>query len=104
MIYLYTGRAAFRPYMIRPASLFYFENSAPLGEQEDFKRTIKLYRPRYLIKTAMPGYSEEKPLNELIENVRKSNPGWLNPVFVGKDNRFVIYEFQYSPENSGQYL
>jgi len=92
MIYLYTGRVSFRPYMVRPASLFYFENSPPLGEVGDFIEVIDLYRPRYLIQTAMPGFREEKLLNEFIENILENYPGWLTPVFVGSYRRFAIYE------------
>jgi hypothetical protein len=94
MIYLYTGRAAFRPYMVRPVSLFYGEDSPPLGELKDFYKIMRWYKPRYLVQTAMPGFSEEKPLNQLIEQVRTKNPQWLKPVYTGEDSRFIIFELQ----------
>ena len=94
MIYLYTGRSAFRPYMVHPVSLFYGEDSPPLGELKDFYRIMRWYKPRYLVQTAMPGFSEEKPLNRLIEQVRTKDPQWLKPVYTGEDSRFIIYELQ----------
>ena len=42
----------------------------------------------------MPGFSEEKPLNRLIEQVRTKDPQWLKPVYTGEDSRFIIYELQ----------
>ena len=94
MIYFYTGRSAFRPYMVHPVSLFYGEDSPPLGELKDFYRIMRWYKPRYLVQTAMPGFSEEKPLNRLIEQVRTKDPQWLKPVYTGDDSRFIIYELQ----------
>ena len=99
MIYLYTDRAAFRPYMVHPVSLFYGGDSAPLGELDDFYKIIRWYKPRYLVQTAMPGFGEEKePLNRLIEQVRTKYPQWLKPVYIGEDSRFIIYELQSAHE------
>jgi len=42
----------------------------------------------------MPGFSEEEPLNGLIEQVRAKDPQWLKPVYTGDDSRFIIYELQ----------
>lgn len=94
MIYLYTGRVAFRPYIVHPVSLFYGEDSPPLGELQDFCKIMRGYKPRYLVQTAMPGFGEEKPLNELIEKVRTKYPDWLKPVYSGADSHFIIYELQ----------
>ena len=42
----------------------------------------------------MPGFSEEKPFAELLREVREQYPGWLTPIFQGKDVRFRIYRIQ----------
>lgn len=98
MIYLYTDRVAFRPYMVHPVSLFYGGDSPPLGELNDFYKIMRCYKAKYLVQTAMPGSKEEKPLNRLIEQVRTQNPKWLRPVYTGEDSRFVIYELQSAHE------
>ena len=29
--------------------------------------------------------------------ISKEYPGWLNPVYVGEDKRFIIFEIKYKP-------
>jgi len=94
MIYLYTNRCAFRPFVGRPASLFYGDNKPPLGSVEEMVKFIKIYKARYLVHTPMPIFREEKPMNEFVEQVQRKYPGWLKPVYLGEDKRFVVFELQ----------
>ena len=80
--------------MVHPVSLFYAGDSPPLGDLEDFYKIVRWYKPRYLVQTAMPGFSEEQPFNQLVAQVRSKNPQWLKPVYAGADRRFIIYELQ----------
>ena len=57
-------------------------------------RILKDYQPKYLIQTPMPGFSEEKPFAEIINETLIKYPGLLKTVFVGEDKRFLIYEIQ----------
>lgn len=91
MIYLYTGRRGFRPFVGRPALMFYGDASQSLGTPEDLLQVMKVYQPRYLIHTPMPGFGEEKPFAALLRKLRQEYPGALEPVFVGADPRFVIF-------------
>jgi len=92
MIYLYTGRRGFRPFVGRPDLMFYRgDASQSLGTPEDFLQVMKVYQPRYLIYTPIPGFGEEKPFAALLRKFRQEYPGALEPVFVGADPRFVIF-------------
>lgn len=92
MLYLYTGRRGFRPFVGRPDLMFYrVDTSQALGTPEDFLQVMKIYQPRYLIYTPMPGFGEEKPFAALLRKLRREYPGALEPVFVDADPRFVIF-------------
>jgi hypothetical protein len=92
MMYLYTGRRAIRPFIAHPPSLFYGQGSLGTGTLKDLCKILKTYRPKYLIHTPMPGFSEEKPFSELLRKLREKYPGWLEPIYVGEDPRFIIFE------------
>ena len=96
MVYLYTGHQAIRPFAMDPLSLFYFKDSPPMSKEELFC-FLRAYQPKYLIETPMPLFSEEKPFSDLLLKISKEYPGWVNPVSVGKDKRFIIYEIKYKP-------
>jgi len=93
MIYLYTGRSAFRPFAMNPMALFYFRDTPPstLG---NLIYILRSYQPKYLIQTPMPMFSEEKPFSQIIYETFKRYPGLLETVYVGKDKRFLIYKIQ----------
>jgi len=94
MIYLYTGRRAVRPFVGRPASIFYGDAAQSLGTPERLLQVLKIFRVRYLVSTPMPEFGEEKPFLELLEKLRQEHPGALQPVFVGQDSRFVIFALE----------
>lgn len=94
MIYLYTNRRAFRPFVGRPLSLFYGDDGPPLGSLDEIIRSINSYKADYLVHTPMPMFREEAPMNEFIEQVQKTYPGWLKAVYVGDDKRFAIFKLQ----------
>ena len=91
MLYLYTGRRGFRPFVMRPGILFYGEK-IPSGGIPELKKFLEVYRPGFLINSPMPGFSEEKPFTKLLQKVQKQYPGWLQPVYRASDPRFVIYK------------
>jgi hypothetical protein len=91
MLYLYTGRKGFRPFVMRPNVLFY-GGKASLGKIAELKKFLHVYRPGYLINTPMPGFSEEKPFTELLHKVQERYPGWFKMVFRGSDPRFIIFK------------
>jgi hypothetical protein len=97
MLYLYTGRRSFRPFVARPTALFYGEDNPALGTLKDLEQLLKIYNPRYLVHTPMPGFSEEKPFAELLKQVISKRPALLKPVYVGEDKRFVVFEIQSPP-------
>ena len=98
MVYLYTNRPAFRPFVVRPMSLFYGDNSPPLGSKEEIIGFIKICKARYLVQTPMPKSSEEG-MNEFVEQVQREYPGWLKLVYLGEDKRFAVFELQSDHEH-----
>ena len=94
MIYLYTGRKAIRPFVVRPTAMFYGEEEEILGSLKNLEQFFSIYNPRYLVHTPMPLFSEERPFAELIERAISKTPALLTPVYVGEDNRFVIFQIR----------
>ena len=79
-----------------PLSLFYFKDSPPVS-MEELIHFLRAYQPKYLIETPMPLFSEEKPFSDLLLKISKEYPGWLIPVYVGEDKRFIVFEIKYKP-------
>lgn len=92
MIYLYTGRTAFRPFVARPLALFYDIGTSGIGTIEDMDRTLRVFRPRYLVQSPLDGFAEENPFNRQIEELSEREPGRFEKVYTGEDTRFVIYK------------
>jgi hypothetical protein len=93
MLYLYTGRQAFRPFVMQPLGLFYSGETTSGGIPE-LKKFLEIYQASYLIQTPLPGFAEEKPFADLLKEVQERHPGWLQPVFQGQDGRFNIFRIQ----------
>jgi hypothetical protein len=92
MIYLYTGRPSFRPFVARPSSMFYGDRSPEFGSLGDVMMNLKLYEPCYLALFPSPGFAEQSPYVEFVMNSRKEYPGWLECVYMGTDRRFTIWK------------
>ena len=91
MLYLYTGRQGFRPFVMRPETLFYGQESPTSGVSE-LRKFLEVYRPGFLINSPMPEFGEEKPFTALLQEVQERYPGWLQTVYQGADSRFVIFK------------
>jgi hypothetical protein len=98
MIYLYTGRRGFRPFVGCPALMFYGDASQCLGTPEKLLQVMKAYQARFLVLTPMPGFGEEKPFAALLKELLQRHPGLLQPVYVGEDPRFVIFTVKSGPK------
>jgi hypothetical protein len=94
MLYLYTQRRAFRPFVGRPASLFYGDHGPPLGPVEEIVAFLKAYKARYFVHLPMPAFQEEVPLSAFVRQAQEHSPAWLKPAYIGQDDRFVIFELQ----------
>ncbi|MFC1881136.1 hypothetical protein ACFL2S_06530 [Thermodesulfobacteriota bacterium] len=92
MAYLYTGRTGIRPFFSRPTSLFYGDDYPATGTIKELCILLYSYRPKYLIQTPMPTFSEEKSLNELINKFIIAYPNLLISVYTGEDIRFKIFK------------
>jgi hypothetical protein len=102
MVYLYTGRRAFRPFQMNPMDLFYFQD-LPTWTMEKFIHILKAYQPKYLIQTPLPGFGEERPFSKIIKGTIIRYPGLLKTVYVGKDKRFLIYKIQTNRLSAANY-
>jgi hypothetical protein len=92
MIFLYTGRQAYRPFYGRPDALFYGGKDPALGSWEDVLFFLERYRACFLVQVPMPGFTEEMPFDAVITQLSSQCPGLLKLVYVAPDNRFMIYE------------
>jgi hypothetical protein len=91
----YTGRSGIRPFLSRPTSLFYGDKYPATGTIEDLWSILNYYRPKYLVQSPMPGFSEEKPFNALINDFSQRCPNCIIPIYVDEDKRFKIYKISY---------
>jgi hypothetical protein len=90
MLYLYTNRLAFRPFVHRPGACFYGVNAPKLGTVEEFARTLQVRRPAYVVMTPMEFY--DQPFAQLIGEARERYPGWLRRVYQDpRDPRFAVF-------------
>lgn len=96
MVYLYTGRQAFRPFVSNPLPLFYDAPGFPLGDEDAFLGRLQAMKPRYLVRLPMVSFGEEKPFDALLDAVASAPNPVLRPVFVGQDPRFAVYEPDYA--------
>ena len=92
MLYLYTDRQAVRPFESRPRALFYGDGGAATGTVEDFVSILNRHHAKFLVKLPMPGFAEEKPFNQLVEETIRTRSNCLREEYrVPEDPRFVIY-------------
>ena len=92
MIFLYTDRQAIHPFCSRPGSLFYGQNDPPLGSWDEVLQFMKRYRAQFIAQVPMPGFAEEEPFKAILEQLIEKCPDLLQPVHIGSDSRFVIYQ------------
>ncbi len=97
MLYLFTDRHAVRPFESRPRALFYGDSGAATGTVEDLVAILNRHHAKFLVKLPMPGFAEEEPLNQLIEETIRTRSNCLREEYrVPEDPRFVIYEVRLS--------
>jgi hypothetical protein len=94
MLYLYSDRPAYRPYVIAPPAMFYGESGPPLGTPEMLFQNLEQRSPRYLVHCPMPGWPDEDAYANLVAALRTAHADCLREVYVGADPRFVVYEVQ----------
>jgi len=92
MVYLYTGRKCIRPYPIKAVSLYYGGTEPPIGTAEELVSNLNQLQVDYLVSMPIPGFVEEQPFFALVTQIRKDQPNFLKPVYVGIDSRFAIYQ------------
>lgn len=97
VIYLYTGRHAFRPFHHRSTALFYGAQGPPLGPPEEMAQILRRGGADYLATGAFPGFAEAPYFaRQVVEATRR---GWLVPVWADpEDGRFAVYAVHLSGE------
>jgi len=90
MVYLYTGRQAFRPFVMSPTSMFYGDSKPACTTKEVFE-TLRYYGAKYVMFMPMPGFGEEEPFKLIIDEIREKQPEFLKLIYVGEDPRFMIF-------------
>ena len=91
MASLYTGLTSVRPYAYRPTSLFYGDNSGSWLTARELAMYVESLQARYVVDTPMPGFAEYQPLRAALKAAAAAHPRWLKTVYIGADERFVIY-------------
>jgi hypothetical protein len=100
MLYLYTGRRSFRPYVSRPGSMFYDDPAPAYGALSEVMANTRSYRPQYLVLAPTPGFAEEISYSQFLTESQRKYPGWLECVYLGKDKRFAIWKIKRVPQSS----
>jgi hypothetical protein len=92
MVFLYTGRPSMRPFDLQPLPLFYGAPGNAVGTSGEMVSVLVRQDRQYVLQTPMPGFSEEKPFEQLLTELREQRPGCLEPVYRDdQDDRFVIF-------------
>lgn len=90
MVYLYTGRLAYRPFVGRPVDLYYGAGGPALGTVDQLRAAILEGGATHVAKVAMPLFAEEAYLAEMIDVLEAE--GTLRPVYTdASDERFAVY-------------
>jgi hypothetical protein len=92
MLYLYTGRQAFRPWVHRPEALFYGSSLPKVGSPDEFVTILRSHGARYLVMLPLNFFSEQKPIVDVVRQVQEHYPALLVPVYQGADPRFKVFE------------
>ena len=93
MIYLYTDRQAFRPLVVPPASPYYGIN-VPVVTPSGLFRSLRADEGRYVFCTPFDRFATGKQFKQIIEDIRKADPGSIELAYLGKDRRFAVYRIK----------
>ena len=85
----------------RPGSVFYGESNVPVVTVAELAAHLKRHRARYVVQLPMPGFGEEKLVQDAIDELYRQHASWLVPVYQGKDPRFVIFALDPQHEPNG---
>lgn len=94
MVYLYTDRRAFRPFIANPTSLFYGGSVPALGSIDDFIDLMTFYYPKYLVHVPLADFEEDRHFDALLRSIQEEYPDSLILKYLGDDKRFIIYEIR----------
>jgi hypothetical protein len=93
MVFLYTGRRAFRPLVVAPASPYYGVATQPVTVDE-LLLTLKANKGRYVLCTPFDRFNDESSLTAMVDEVRRRHPRAVSTAYVGKDPRFKVYRIR----------
>jgi hypothetical protein len=85
MAFLYTGRAAYRPVVYQPESM-YGAPGSPIGSVPEVEQ--RLAKARYVV--LLPGYELDGAFRQAIREIQARREGWLRPVYSSDDGRFQV--------------
>jgi hypothetical protein len=97
MVFLYTGRRAFRPLVVAPASSRYGIVSPTVTADQLFE-TVRANSGRYVLCTPFDRFDDKTSMRGLVEEFGRTHPGSISTVFVGDDPRFKLYEIGITPK------
>ena len=90
MVALYTDIKCIRP--IQNQAIVPGDNGVkkPMCTVSELLSKLNYYKVDYVIGLPVPGFPEEKPLNDLLETIRQEHPLFLKRVYTGTDQRFFV--------------
>lgn len=91
MVFLYTGRKAFRPLVVTPSPYYGVTESTVTPDR--FLRYLRADRGRYVFCTPFDRFGGTS-LHRVIEGIETGRPGSVRLVYAGKDRRFAIYRIR----------
>jgi hypothetical protein len=92
MLYLYTGRPAYRPFPRSAAASLYAGSKPDIGPAADLWAAVVSGGARYLVLTPMPWFMEEETFQARVRTLEERQANELRERYVGLDSRFRVLE------------
>ena len=99
MLYLYTGRQAFRPFSGNAAASLYAGLRPDIGSPTDLWAALSSGGAGYVVVTPMPWFMEQTSFTDVLRRLERRYPGALRERYVGADPRFRVLEVVHVPDD-----
>ena len=98
MLYLYTGRRAYRPFTGNAAASVYAGLEPDVGTPERFWAAISSGGAKYIVETPMPWFMEQTSFARLLRDLEERHPAALRQLYTATDPRFRVLEVLSVPD------
>jgi hypothetical protein len=92
MLYLYTGRRAYRPFTGNAAAALYLGLEPDVGTPDDLWAALQAGGAQYIVEIPMPWFMEDAGFRAVVGVVKRKYAGQVLERYVGNDKRFRVLE------------